>query len=290
MQFSVAVGALPCYPVSTTLEFARAAGADGAELLVTPSILRRGPEHYAALALARQLPILSVHALLRYTGAALAQQIAEDCASIAFATQIPTCDAVVVHAPLTGARPSSDLNRWLNAICTARDDSANPDLRIGIENRAENYDGSGHHLLDNLERLRHLAGEWNLDLTYDIAHAASRGVDVAGAVKLVAPRLANVHLSDAGEHSHHGGIRNGLFRDHRLPGTGSLPLAEVMAALRRAGYDGLVTLEPSPASLCAWWPFAARRLLRDAVADMRALASGVPAPSRIQVEPRFPAH
>ena len=42
------------------------------ELLVTPSLLRRGAEHYAALALERQLPILSMHALLRYTGAALA--------------------------------------------------------------------------------------------------------------------------------------------------------------------------------------------------------------------------
>jgi sugar phosphate isomerase/epimerase len=271
------------------LNFARAAGADGVELLVTPSLLRRGSAHYAALALERQLPILSVHALIRYTGVTLTRQIAEDCASIMFAAGMPTCGAVVVHPPLTGARPSAELNRWLNAICAAREQSANPELRIGIENRAENHDGSGQHFLDDLERLRHLVGEWDLDLTYDIAHAASRGLNVVDAVKLVAPRLVNVHFSDAGEHTHRGGIFNGLFRDHRLPGTGSLPLSEVMAALRRAGYDGLVTLEPSPASLCAWWPFATRRLLRDAVADMRALASGVPSPSRTHAVPRFPA-
>jgi sugar phosphate isomerase/epimerase len=289
VQYTIAVGALPFYPVGTTLNVARAAAADGVELLVTPSLLRRGAEQYAALALERQLPILSVHALLRYTGAALAQQTAEDCASIAFAAAIPTCEAVVVHPPLTGARPSPDLNRWLNAICAAREDSANPDLMIGLENRPENHDGSGEQLLDDLERLRRLAGEWDLGLTYDMAHAASRGVDVVEAVKLGAPRLVNVHLSDAGERSYRGGIRNGLFRDHRLPGTGSLPLAEVITALQRAGYDGLVTLEPSPASLRAWWPLAPRRLLRDAVADMRSLASGAPASTRTHAEPRFPA-
>jgi sugar phosphate isomerase/epimerase len=252
-------------------------------------MLRRGAARYAALALEQQLPILTVHTLIRYTGASLARQITEDCASIAFAAQIPTCAAVVVHPPLTGARPSAELNRWLNAICAARDDSSNPELRIGLENRAENHDGTGAQYLDDLERLRHLAGEWNLDVTYDVAHAASRREDVVEAARVLAPRLANVQLSDAGEHSHHGGVRNGLFRDHRLPGTGSLPLSEVMAALRRAGYDGIVTLEPSPASLRAWWPFAARRLLREAVANMRALSSGVSSPSRAHLEPRFPA-
>lgn len=252
-------------------------------------MLRRGAEYYARLALERQIAVLSVHALIRYRGTSLARQIEEDCASIAFAAPIPSCSVVVLHAPLTGMRPSPELNRWLTAVTAARDGSANPDLRLGVENRADNHDGSPDDLLDDLDRLRRLAGEWDLDVTFDIAHAASRGIDLAAAVRTLAPRLVNVHLSDAGERSHRGGLRNGLFRDHRLPGTGRLPLARVMAELAGAGYDGLVTLEPSPASLRGWWPFSARRLMRDAVADTRALLAGAPLAPRSTVEPRYPA-
>jgi sugar phosphate isomerase/epimerase len=194
-----------------------------------------------------------------------------------------------VHAPFTGARLSTDLNRWLAALSAARDASANPQLHIGIENRPNNGDGAPAQLLDDLERLRRLAGEWGLGVTFDVAHAASCGADLPDAATQLASQLVNVHISDAGARSYRGGLRNGLFRDHRLPGTGILPLAATLTALRRAGYDGLMTLEASPVAVRAWWPVATRRLLRQAFTDLRALGAGLPATSRTHAEPGYPA-
>ena len=279
MRFTVAVGALPLYPVGATLTFARDAGADGVELLLTPAMLRRGSRAYAELARQRELPIRSVHALLRYRRISLERKIADDCASIAFAADIPGCEVVVLHSPETGPRMTPELQRWLVALSAAREASANRQLQLGIENRADNHDGVGPQYLDDMERLRRLAGEWDMGITFDIAHAASHGIDVTEAVSMVAPRVVNLHLSDAGEHARRGGIRNGLLRGHRLPGTGNLPLAKVMASLIHAGYDGLVTLELSPASLRAYWPFTVRKLLRSGLIGARELEASALAPS-----------
>ena len=159
---------------------------------------------------------------------------------------------------------------------------------IGLENRPENHDGSGDQLLDDLERLRRLAGEWGLGLT-----STWRTRPVVAWTwwrqSSLSPRLVNVHLSDAGERSVSGRHPQWLRFGPSATRNWEPSLAEVMTALQRAGYDGLVTLEPSPASLRAWWPLAPRPAVRDAVADMRSLVSGAPASTRTHAEPRFPA-
>lgn len=259
VRISVAIGALTGYPLATTLSFAAAAGADGVELLVSRRALARGPQYAACQALERGVPILTVHSLLHYREHGIDSKLVDDVASVRFAAGIPTCEAIVLHPPLTGPRASPVLNRWLEAIARARAESENPDLRLAIENRGENYDGIDTQFLDDAGRLRRLAEEWDMSITFDVAHAASHDSDVVGALRACLPRVANVHFSDARTRNFRGGIRNGLFRDHQIPGEGSLPLAEVITTLRRGRYTGPVTVELSPLSLRAYWPPAARR-------------------------------
>jgi sugar phosphate isomerase/epimerase len=267
MLLSVAIGALPWYPLRSTLALARDAGADGVEVMLSPRSATTSGAALADRAAATGIPVLSIHAVLRYRRVTLRRKIEDDRASIRFAGSVAGCRALVLHPPLTGPGPSPELNRWLAAI-TAERLQVNPKLRLAIENRAENWDGVGPQHLDDLQRMRALAGEWDLDITLDLAHAASFGIDLIDALDTVAPRLINVHLSDVLDRRLRGGVRNGLFRDHRIPGSGRLPIAEVLARLRGNEYQGLVTLELSPVSLRAWWPTSARRLLREAVSDV----------------------
>jgi sugar phosphate isomerase/epimerase len=288
MRISVAVGALPGYPLKTTLAMASEARADGVELLPSAGLSRRDPAPVQRAADDAGVRVLSVHAVLRFRAIDLATKTEDDTASIRFAAGLRDCEVVVLHPPLTGPRPSSDLNRWLNAIVAERD-AHRPELRLAIENRAENHDGIEPQLLDDLAVMRSIAGEWGIDVTLDLAHAASRGTHISDALDIAFPKLANLHLSDARPGTARGGIRNGLYRDHLLPGDGYLPIDSVLQRLTSTGYDGLVTIELSPVSLHAWWPPAARNRMRDAVETVRSLSHMTVSINRSDIASERPA-
>jgi len=273
MRVSIAVGALTFYPIETTLAYAGASSADGVEVLVDRTVLTLGPEQVDRLALARGAPILTVHSQLHFREKSLATKITDDVASINFAAALPTCEAIVLHPPLTGQRPSADLNHWLEAISAARARGPKPDLCLGIENRGENHDGTEQQYLDDPSRLRRVVEEWDMSITLDIAHAASHGQDIVEAISICIPRLANVHLSDVHKRKMRGGIRNGLLRDHQMPGEGVLPLDRVVTALHAGRYQGALTVELSPYSLHAWWPASARRRVQLAAERTHALVT-----------------
>lgn len=268
MRISVALGAMMFYPVRSTMAIARTAGFDAVELMLTPSIIRRGVDYYRDVADAASVEVVSVHARLHYSDVALETKIASDCESVRFAAGLDACDCVVLHYPTSRTGDLTHVRAWLDTICEQRARSR-PTLRIAVENRAENYDGTMRQQLDNLDRLRIVAGEWGVDVTLDIAHAASFGMDPAIAIDAVAPKLANVHISDARTRHYRGGILNGVLRDHLIPGSGDIDLRSVADRLRFHGYTGLVTLELSPVSLRVYWPWAPARLLSGARDTLR---------------------
>lgn len=91
-------------------------------------------------------------------------------------------------------------------------------------------------------------GEPNVRMLFDIFHLAGNGDDVSTAIDTYADRIAHVQVADLpGRHE---------------PGTGELPIAEHLAHLERAGYDGRVALEYLPATnttdSLTWLPREAR--------------------------------
>lgn len=268
MLLSVAAGALPLYPLRTTLHLARRAGADGVELMLGRRLLHRTAEEIQHVAGEAGTCILSAHAFLSFREKSIRQKIERDTASIRLAGALPSCESIVLHPPLTGPRVSSDFNRWLNAISEERE-RVRPSLTLALENRVENFDGVEPQWVDDLTRLRSLAGEWGMHICLDIAHAASFEIDVRDAIEAVLPRLANVHLSDTHDRRFRNGVMNGLFRDHAVPGTGRLPIENVIHLLDRRGYRGPLTIELNPLSLQAYLPGAPCRILRSTVSDLR---------------------
>lgn len=277
MIVSVAVGALVGYPLKTTLAMAARAGSEAVEVMATARLCAEGPERTTRLLRDTGLSVASVHAQLHYRPVPIDRAIESDRASIRWAGELRDDCVLVLHPPLTGPRPSPDLNRWLEAIVSERD-AVNRTLVLAIENRADNHDGIAPQLFDDIDRMRSIAGEWGLRLTLDLAHEASWSRNPLDAASQALPLLANVHLSDARASHWRGGIRNGLLRDHQLPGAGTLPLGEIVAALSHGGYRGPLTIELSPLSLRAWWPRSAQRRLTAAVRDVRSMVERAPAP------------
>lgn len=75
-------------------------------------------------------------------------------------------------------------------------------------------------------------GVRNVKFLCDLYHLAANGDDVAGVVQRYADRTGHVQIAD--------------FPGRGEPGTGSLPLGDLLGGLRAGGYDGHVALEYNP--------------------------------------------
>lgn len=73
----------------------------------------------------------------------------------------------------------------------------------------------------------------NVRMLFDVYHSAVAGENVEDSLHTYLPLIGHIHIADhPGRHE---------------PGTGNLPIAEFIAGLGRAGYDGFIGLEYSPA-------------------------------------------
>ena len=93
------------------------------------------------------------------------------------------------------------------------------------------------------------AGAENIALLLDVYHLAVNGDDVDAAIDTAAGRIGHVQIADD--------------PGRGAPGTGSLPLAELLGLLRERGYEGWVGLEYKPgdrpsAEAFDWLPREAR--------------------------------
>ncbi len=77
----------------------------------------------------------------------------------------------------------------------------------------------------------------SIGLNFDVGHAFCMGEDLPGQIAKLAPHIRHYHFEDiAATRVHH----------HLVPGTGAIDFAEVVAAIRRTGYDGWLTVELYP--------------------------------------------
>lgn len=77
----------------------------------------------------------------------------------------------------------------------------------------------------------------SIGLNFDVGHAYCVGEDLPRAIERLAPQIRHYHFEDiAATRVHH----------HLVPGTGAIDFTEVIAAIRRTGYDGWLTVELYP--------------------------------------------
>lgn len=77
----------------------------------------------------------------------------------------------------------------------------------------------------------------SIGLNYDVGHAFCVSEDIPRAIAKLAPHIRHYHFEDiAATRVHH----------HLVPGTGAIDFSEVIAAIRKTGYDGWLTVELYP--------------------------------------------
>ena len=227
----LSTGSLPGFSIESSLSIAHDAGADGVELMLTPRLRHIDPEHICRLEERYDMPVRSVHTVMRLRSVS-AQTMAQDIVESArFAARFPRCKALVVHTPDVQSLHHPDARVWFDAVNTAVEISQRGRFSVAIENSGRSTLKTPTWAFDHPHRLLWLTEEWNLQITYDTAHAASRNWEILDTLKAFMPRIANVHLSDVVERHSRFGLWNALRRDHQIPGHGILPLDDVLLKL-----------------------------------------------------------
>jgi sugar phosphate isomerase/epimerase len=76
-----------------------------------------------------------------------------------------------------------------------------------------------------------------IGLNFDVGHAYCVHEDLPRAIAKLAPHIRHYHVED---------IAASRFHHHLVPGAGAIDFAEVVAAIRRTGYGGWLTVELYP--------------------------------------------
>jgi sugar phosphate isomerase/epimerase len=269
LKFSLSTGTLYAYPLAWVFRWARQAGFDGVELVVNPEAILRGGQEIQYLAKAEGVEIVSLHPTVvplrgwreRRDGIGPTIRLAQETGA----------DLVVMHTPRSESLDEGEGLAFRQRVETWQSRLAGSSLRLAVENKAIRADHERDYALTPLDRLRAFADRTDLSLVLDTAHAGTAGEDILEARRVFGSRLCNVHLSDLGGRLPLSGLPvvHRFLGEHRFPGDGILPLAALLADLKRSAYTGPVTLEISPWAAHGWWPPAVRRRLAQAMAWLK---------------------
>lgn len=223
------------FPMSTDEAFrlARLTGFDGVEVMVTADRGTRRLDLLRASSARWGLPVLSVHApvlpIAHFTfGRDQHDKLlrsAELAAGLGAAT-------VVVHPPFLWQRAFSA--RFLDSVREIADSTG---VALAVENMFPLRLGP---LGLDVYRPGHDPSGFDVDAaTLDFSHAAVAGRDALDLALALGSRLRHVHLTDGLVSQRPGGLRD----QHRVPGRGGQPVAEVLTHLSRSGWSGSVVAE-----------------------------------------------
>jgi sugar phosphate isomerase/epimerase len=258
VKLSLSTACLYLYPLRWTFAIARAVGFEGVELVLNPEITPRGGRYVKTLIEEYDLPVLSLHPPMAFLPGR------GDCSAhlpqmIEMALELG-CPLVILHPPQARSFDDGLGRAYLEALEEGQRQAEGSGVRIGLENRGFFFKRDGSYLLSDSRELRRFADEHDLPLILDTAHAGSSARSLMETYEIMRERLANIHFSDLRPlpwlldwpylHTY--------LKHHQIPGRGHLPLAELLARLRKDGYCGPLTLEISPVALGAWWPWKAR--------------------------------
>lgn len=274
MKLSLSTGTLYIYPLRTVFRWAREAGFDGVELVVNLEAVARGGRAVRRLADKEGMALSAVHPSVvplpgwreRRNGPGPTIRLAQEAGA----------GMVVMHTPRAESLDEGVGLAYCRRVEVWQTRLVGSGLRLAVENKTIRNEADRRYALTRLDRLRAFADRFDLGLVLDTMHAGSAGEDLVHARQVFGERLVNVHLSDMGGWVPLRGLPRvrAALGQHRFPGAGNLPLAELLANLADTGYSGPVTLEVTPLAVRAWWPPAVRRRLALAVAWLKRATGG----------------
>jgi sugar phosphate isomerase/epimerase len=270
-MFILSTGSLYNYGLERVFGLARQVGFDGIEVIVDSRWDTRQAEYLCSVSAAQGIPVLSLHAPFMP-----GIQGWEEDPLLSLQRTVELAGAleagvVVAHLPMRW--------HWLSVQSSL---FRSRRLRLPLfwpqgrayaqwlqQNRSELCCSANRVqvLLENMPAQRWLGVRLNLyelnhpdalmgfgGLVLDTTHLGTWGADVLSVYEQLKTRIKHVHLSDYDG------------REHRPPGTGNLPLAQLLQRMAADGYRGLIVVESGPEHLGAGHDGEVERALGQALA------------------------
>ena len=122
----------------------------------------------------------------------------------------------------------------------------------GIKIALENWFATNIQHLEHWERLFEVLPAENFGLNFDPSHLYWQQIDYLEAVDRFADRIFHTHAKDCEVRAHRlrrvGVLESGWWR-YVIPGFGKIHWGEYIAALKRNGYDGVLSIEHEDGAL-----------------------------------------
>lgn len=285
MKISLSTACLYVYPLRWIFAIAKRARFDGVELVISPEVEARGGRYAKKLAQEFDLEIYSLHPLLfEYPGwSKVLTSIApylDRALRVVADSGAPT---LVIHMPKAWQMQSGIGRAFVDRVVSERKNLDGTGPRISLENRPRFQERDAGMILTTSGDLRAFADLHDFVMTLDTAHIGTWDMDLVESYGYFRGRLVNVHLSDLRQVSprvERTPILHSYIKQHQLPGTGTLPLKDLLRVLAREGYSGPITFELSPTALSIWNPRLVERKLKACVEFVRAILLNAPLPFR----------
>ncbi len=265
MRLSFSTASFYHLPLRFSLDLARTLGFDGVELVIGPEYLLFGQRYVERLVQKVGVMPLSLHPPMLPRGLPMPGwplQEARGVAATIAAARAFGCEVTVIHATSARQEGNHVWRAYSEAMRKALELAGLPTtVAVEISQFTRRPFRLAMDDVDTVLRFVEEQGE-HVGITLDTAHTGANGDDLLMLYTKLRHRLRNIHLSDWA-------IRDGKHRTHLVPGEGQLPLAELLGALARDGYSGLVTLEVSPVHLQAWSLRRGRVRLAESLAYVR---------------------
>lgn len=225
------------YPLGLeeTFRYAKNAGYDGVEIMVSQNSDTRNPDALNALAEKYGMPVLSIHApVLLLTHFVWGKDPEVKLWKSAELAQKTGASTVVVHPPFTWQNEYSK-----NFLSIVKRISESTGIEIAVENmfswkykarEVQAYSPTWDQITQEAEAL-----------TIDFSHAALSGLNSYDAVQALGDKIRHIHLCDGT-----GKVENEkdkIFDEHLIPGAGNQPVAETLQLLASRNWNGHVVAE-----------------------------------------------
>jgi sugar phosphate isomerase/epimerase len=269
--FILSTGSLHNYSLERVFGLARRVGFDGIEVIIDSRWDTRQAEYLRLVSSAQGLPVVSLHAPLMPGIQGWEEDPLTSLQRTVELARALEVGIVVAHLPMRwhwlSVQSSLFKSRrfrmplfWPQGRGYAR----------WLQQNREQLCGNGNGvqvLLENMPAHRLFGVRFNLyalndtralsgfgGVVLDTTHLGTWGSDVLAVYEQLKPRIKHVHLSDYDG------------REHRSPGTGHLPLAQLLERMASDGYKGCIVVESGPEHLAAGQDVEVERSLGQALA------------------------
>ncbi len=208
-------------------------GLDGVEILLPSSVKLDDLDNAKKILASAGLSVLSVHQSLRF----LTKTKTSEVEDIFRCAKLLNAGVIVLHMSSIGRQVFDQ--KYIDSIHNLEKKHK---IKAGFENREKYFASLSSPHGWHEKAFPALMKKNKFSITFDVQHLAQSGGDIIAFFNQNKKEIVNVHISDYKSNFLNSSLRPLRFK-HLPLGKGELPIDEFVKQLKKANYEGMLTLE-----------------------------------------------